>query len=210
MESPQRLFLGSAGLGALPAWLASLPAAPRRAALVPTAANRLPSAPFVRTAADLLVAAGMVVERLDLERAAPYDVERVLGRVQVVVVTGGYAMFLLQHVRGSGFDRLATAAVSGGGLAYAGISAGAALAGPDLRPLRAADDPGTVTSTAGLGLVPFAVLPHRDRGRAARHDRLAADPGRPCPMVSINDDQAVTVTGADWEVRPSGPWAGGP
>ncbi|MFD0687210.1 Type 1 glutamine amidotransferase-like domain-containing protein [Actinomadura fibrosa] len=202
-HGPQRLFLGSAGLGALPAWIASLPTMPSRAALIPTAANPLPSAPYVRAAADLLEAEGMAVDRLDLEHAAPVDVQRVLDRVQVVFVAGGYALFLLQHVRRSGFDRLAAEAVRAGSLAYIGFSAGAALAGPDLSPLHDEDDPGAVTSTAGLGLVPFAVLAHRNWGRAARHDRLAADPDRPCPRVSINDDQAITVTDSHWQIQPS-------
>lgn len=105
---------------------------------------------------------------LDLEGASGDDVRRVLGGAQVVFVTGGYPVFLLEHVRRSGFDRVAVPAVGDGSLAYVGISAGAALAGPDLRPLRGSDDPGTVDSTAGLGLVPFVVLPHRTRERTAR------------------------------------------
>ncbi len=190
-----RLFLGSAGLGALRGWLGALPVAVRRAVLVPTAANPLPSAPFVRAAADLLKAEGLAVDLLDLERAAGDDVRRVLDGVQVVFITGGYPVFLLEHVRRSGFDRVAAPAVASGSLAYVGISAGAALAGPNMRPLQGADDPGTVDSTTGLGLVPFVVLPHRNRGRAARHDRLAGDPAQTWPVISISDDQAVTVTG---------------
>ncbi|MES9536217.1 Type 1 glutamine amidotransferase-like domain-containing protein [Actinomadura sp. NPDC000600] len=188
----------------MPAWLGSLPDVPRRAVLVPTAANPLPSAPFVRAAADLLKAEGLAVDVLDLERAAGDGVRRVLDGAQVVFVTGGYPVFLLEHVRRSGFDRVAAPAVADGSLAYVGISAGAALAGPDLRPLQAADDPGTVDSTAGLGLVPFVVLPHRNRGRAARHDRLAREPGRTGRVLSINDDQAVSVTGDGFEILESG------
>ncbi|WP_160161079.1 Type 1 glutamine amidotransferase-like domain-containing protein [Actinomadura sp. K4S16] len=188
----------------MPAWLGSLPDVPRRAVLVPTAANPLPSAPFVRAAADLLKAEGLAVDVLDLERAAGGDVRRMLDGARVVFVTGGYPVFLLEHVRRSGFDRVAVPAVADGSLAYVGISAGAALAGPDLRPLQAADDPGTVDSTAGLGLVPFVVLPHRNRGRAARHDRLAREPGRTGRVLSINDDQAVSVTGDGFEILESG------
>lgn len=199
-----RLFLGSAGLGALPAWLGSLPVVPRRAVLIPTAANPLPSAPFVGVAAELLGTEGVAVDVLDLERAAGDDLRRALDGAQVVFVTGGYPIFLLEHVRRSGFDRLAATAVADGSLAYAGISAGAALAGPDLRALQAADDPGTVDSTAGLGLVPFVVLPHRNRGRAARHDRLARELGGTWRMISINDDQAVGVAGDAFEILDSG------
>ncbi|MEV0660926.1 Type 1 glutamine amidotransferase-like domain-containing protein [Actinomadura luteofluorescens] len=187
----------------MPGWLGSLPVAARRAVLVPTAANPLPSAPFVRAAAELPGAAGLAVDVFDLEGASGDDVRRVLDGAQVVFVTGGYPVFLLEHVRRSGFDRLAAPAVADGSLAYVGISAGAALAGPDLRPLQGSGDPGTVDSTAGLGMVPFVVLPHRNRGRAARHDRLVGDPARTWPLISINDDQAVSVIDDAFEVLDS-------
>lgn len=197
----RRLFLGSAGLGALPAWLAALPAKPQRAVLVPTAANPLPSAPFVDAAARLLRGEGLLVERLDLEHVD--SAADTVSEAQLVFVTGGYAMFLLQHARRTGFDRVVSRSVREGRLAYAGISAGAALAGPDLRFFQDAEDPGVCASTTGLGLVPFTVLPHRDRGRAERHDRYAARHGGPSRFVSINDDQAVIVEGDTWEIRPS-------
>lgn len=196
----RRLFLGSAGLGALPGWSASLPARPATGVVIPTAANPLASAPFVSHAVDLLNAEGVTVGLLDLEHAESNEVERALGKAQVVFVTGGYAMFLLQHVDRTGFDRIAAPAVHSGRLAYIGISAGAALAGPDLHPFQAPDDPGVVNSTGGLALVPFIVLPHRNRGRAARHDREGADHAGPSRFISINDDQAITVEGTGWNV----------
>ncbi|MCP2339421.1 Type 1 glutamine amidotransferase-like domain-containing protein [Actinomadura rupiterrae] len=198
---PQRLFLGSAGLGALPSWLDGLPGEPRRALLIPTAATPLPSAPYVQVADDLLRAEGLEVERLDLEHASRQDVRQALDRAQVVFVCGGFAMFLLEHAQRSGFAQLAAEAVREGRLAYAGISAGAALAGPDLRTFEDLDDPGRPDGTAGMGLVPFIVLAHRNRGRAERHDRLAADAsGR---FVSINDDQVITVVGDRWSLESS-------
>ncbi|TDD80349.1 Type 1 glutamine amidotransferase-like domain-containing protein [Actinomadura rubrisoli] len=203
IDSRQRLFLGSAGLGALPGWMSALPDVPRRAVLVPTAANPLADAPFVLRAVEVLESAGSRVGVLDLECARATQVERALREAELVFVTGGYAMFLLEHVRRTGFDQIVSDAVRGGSLSYAGISAGAALAGPDLEHLRDADDPGTVASSRGLGLVPFVVLAHRDRGRAARHDRLAAEHGDPSRFVSLSDDQAVAVTGTAWELLSS-------
>ncbi|MEV5573805.1 Type 1 glutamine amidotransferase-like domain-containing protein [Spirillospora sp. NPDC052269] len=195
----QRLFLGSADLDALPGWLESLPEMPRRAVLIPTAANPLPDAPFAKVADELLQRAGLEVELLGLENSSQLDVDRALDQAQLVFVCGGYAMHLLEHVQRSGFDETVKQAVREGCLAYAGISAGAVLAGPDLRTFADPDDPGRPATTSGLGLVPFTVLPHRNRGRAERHDRLATGQGR---FVSINDDQAVTVTGGHWTVEP--------
>jgi hypothetical protein len=51
-----RAFLGSQGLGALPRWMEELPRRPRRAVVVPTAGNPLPSTPWVREVAEHLAA----------------------------------------------------------------------------------------------------------------------------------------------------------
>ncbi|MFG2243904.1 Type 1 glutamine amidotransferase-like domain-containing protein [Spirillospora sp. NPDC048823] len=200
MNEHQHLFLGSAGLGALPGWIRSLPTPPTRATLIPTAANPLRSAPFVEAGARLLHNEGMTVDRLDVEHADPSAVERALRSADLVFVTGGYAIFLLQHVHRTHVDRTVRRAVTSGRTAYVGISAGAALAGPDLRFFRDVEDPGQVASTTGLGLVPFTVLPHRNRGNADRHDRRH---GRQARFISINDDQAVTVHGSSWKIQES-------
>ena len=204
----KKVFLGSAGLSALPSWLSSLTMTARRAVLVPTAANPMPAAPFVDAADSLLRREGLTVERLDLERAETSDIQSALRGAELVFVAGGYPLFLLQHVQRTGFDRIIAPAVREGRLGYAGISAGAALAAPDLGYYREHDaavdpgDPGTPRSTRGLGLVPFLVLAHRNRGRAERHDRQIAQHGGQA-YLSIDDDQAVVVDGHIWKVLAS-------
>jgi dipeptidase E len=193
------LFLGSAGLGALPGWLASSGLTTRRAVLVPTAANRLPAAPWIDTAERLLRGEGLSVDCLDLEKADEAEVGNVMEGVDLVFVAGGHPMFLLQQVRRTGFDRVIVPAVRNGRLRYVGVSAGAALVGPDLGYFRDADEPGVVESTTGLGLVPFVVLAHRNRGRARRHDQQLAQHGTRA-YISINDDQAVVVDNDNWRV----------
>ena len=51
------------------------------------------------------------------------------------------------------------------------------------------------------------MLPHRDRGRAGRHDRLAARYGDPGRFLSLDDDRAVTVHGDTRTVVASPPVA---
>ena len=176
--------------------------APQRAVLVATAANPLPAAPFVDAAVRLLQGDGIAVTHLDLEQAEQAEVEQVLHHAQLVFMTGGYAMFLLQHVQRTGFERIVRPAVRSGRMAYVGISAGAALAGPTLRYFCDTTDPGVVASTAGLGLVPFTVLPHRNRGRSEQHDRQILHSGTN-RYISINDDQAITVRSATWRLLES-------
>ena len=48
-----------------------------------------------------------------------------------------------------------------------------------------------------------ALLAHRNRGRAAHHDRQATQHHDSLLVVSINDDQAITVEGTRWQTLPS-------
>lgn len=57
--------------------------------MIPTASNPIPSAPWVDAAAELLSAAGLRVDWLDLEQAVEDDVRRVLEPADVVFVAGG-------------------------------------------------------------------------------------------------------------------------
>lgn len=197
------LFLGSQGLGALGAWLGGLDRRPRRAVLVPTAGNPLPETPWVDVAEEALIAEGLSVCRFDLEPATPNEVQAAPADVDLVFVTGGYPIFLLQHAQRTGFLDAVKQGVTSGSLAYAGMSAGAALAAPDLERYRGDDDPGRVTDTAGLGLVSFFPLSHANRGRAELYSQIIAEQGYRYDFVTIRDDQAVIVHGNAREIRAS-------
>jgi dipeptidase E len=192
------VFLGSQGLGAFPTWLDELPHRPRRAVLIPTAGNPLPATPWVDVARDVLKDCGLGVEDLDLEGAQPANVHAVLSAVDLVFVTGGQPIFLLEHAQRSGFVQAVRAAE----LPYAGVSAGALLTAPDLTLYDAPDDPGKVESTEGLGLIDFYPLVHTNRGRADRYARLIAD-HPDLDFIPYNDDEALIVTNGVVDRRPS-------
>lgn len=197
------VFLGSQGLGALGGWLDVLERRPRRAVLVPTAGNPMPATPWVDVAEAAMAAEGVTVRRCDLERATAGEVGAALAEADLVFVTGGYPIFLLQHAQRTGFVRAVRRDVGSGRLAYAGMSAGAALAAPDLARYRSDDDPGQVTDTAGLGLVSFYPLSHANRGREELYARIIAEHGHRYDLVPVRDDQAVIVRGDARQILPS-------
>ena len=126
----------------------------------------------------------------------------VLAGVDLVFVTGGYPIFLLEQAQRTGFIDLVREDARQGRLAYAGMSAGASLAGPDLALYRAPDDPGAVTSTAGLALSPFFPLTHANLGRQEWYSSIiAANPES--RFVTITDEQAVVIAGDAWDLRAS-------
>ncbi|MBL7252854.1 Type 1 glutamine amidotransferase-like domain-containing protein [Paractinoplanes lichenicola] len=197
------VFLGSQGLGALSGWLDGLDPRPRRAVLVPTAGNPLPAMPWVDVAEAALADAGLPVRRLDLETATAGEVSEAVAAADLVFVTGGYPIFLLQHAQRSGFAEAVRLGVTSGRVAYAGMSAGAALAVADLAGYHDEDDPGEVTDTTGLGLVSFYPLSHANRGREELYARIIAEEGDRYEFVPVRDDQAVIVRDGVREIRDS-------
>jgi dipeptidase E len=196
---PTHAFLGSASLAAVPSWLAQLPHRPSRAVLVPTAGNRLAATPWVETTITQLEDCGLTVMMLDLETASPAGTAAAVAAADLVWVTGGHPLFLLEHAVATGFLDTVRTRVCDGSLYYGGISAGAALATADLAGYRGPDDPGVVDDTTGLGLISCYPLVHANRGRQQRYAELiASHPDR--EFVTLTDDQALIVTGSSWHL----------
>src|SRR5262249_27082242 len=148
-------------------------------AFVPTAAG--PDAEeqvWVQGDREQLAALGCDVFTLELASAAPEDVDAALAESDGVFLTGGDSYLLLWHTRRSGFADRVIPLVEAGRLIYAGTSAGAVIAGPDLAPLAGEDDPSAfpeLESSEGLGLVGFIILPHDgDPEHVARYDGVIA------------------------------------
>jgi dipeptidase E len=198
----KRLLLASYGVGALRE-LADGDTRGLRLAFVPTAAG--PDAEtkeWIRADRQQLEILGCEVATLDLATVNANEVEEALDRVDGVFLGGGNSYLLLWHARRSGFADLVAARVDDG-LIYAGTSAGAMVAGPDLGPAANLDNRREVPeldSTVALQLVPFTVLPHDDIAEArALHDEIVtAHPT--VRFLRLADGRAVLVRGDEVEV----------
>jgi dipeptidase E len=141
----------------------------------------------------------------------------VLARHRIVWATGGNAFLLRRAMLESGFDGLVNELL-GEGLIYAGWSAGACVAGTSLRPIGLMDVP-DVTAPGygaggpiweGLGLVPFAIIPHHESDHpeapaAARAVEYATAEG--IAHVALRDGDVLVSDGGDPELlraRPPG------
>lgn len=173
-------------------WLRTRVGSNPNVAFVDVAARPLGTPPFVAQCRAALTATGCRVDDLDLHRTTDANVAASLEHVDVVFVTGGYPVYLLEWAQRSGFLQLVGEALSLDRMAYVGVSAGAALTGPSLEPLAASDDPGHVTDYAGLGLVDFVVIPHANRYPTGVFvERQAMFEGR-FDLRPLPDDQAIS------------------
>ncbi len=126
-------------------------------------------------------------------------------------VRGGDTFVLWHALAVSGADVLLTEMLNRDALAYGGYSAGVCVLGPSRRGLDIVDEPDAVTRTYGvaprwdgLGLVPFAVVPHF---RSPRHpetemcERLAKYyEANGIEHHRLRDGQAIVVDGTKTEI----------
>ena len=194
-----RLFLCSAGLGALPDFLS----AAGDVLYVPTAAKPMPDEGSAEENRQILERFGHRIVELDLDGA---DDLSALDDVDAVFVEGGSPFFLLQAMRESGFDRAVTEAARGG-LPYIGMSAGAVVAGPDLEPLSTTSNTALgprLVSTEGLGLVESVVFPHfNSPERAEQFVEVRKQFGDRFDLLPLADDQALIVDDEGTRIVPS-------
>lgn len=99
----------------------------------------------------------------------PTDLGAMLGQYSVIWALGGNSFLLRRAMRDSGFDMIIGELLERG-IIYGGWSAGACVAGDRMDAVAIMDEPdatapGYVTTDplrAGMGLVPFTVIPHYD------------------------------------------------
>jgi len=176
-----RLFLSSDKFGNRMDLLTALAGQGARVAVIANALDLIPQpnretyARLVHDPAAELDAAGLRASALDLRDyfGTPEKLERVLGALDMVWVTGGNAFLLRRAMRQSGFDRVAAPLIHAGKLVYGGWSAGAVVACPNLKGIELMDDPNQIAPGYdpvpifdGLDLIPFHLVPHYDCGHA--------------------------------------------
>ncbi|EON33229.1 peptidase E [Gordonia terrae C-6] len=200
------LLLLSRWLTPVPGFLTPLTGPGCRIGYLPTASSIYPDHAWLDLERDTLRQQGYEVTELDPETSGTTAFARRLGEVDAVFVAGGNTFHLLGALRTAGADRVLVDAVRAG-LPYIGVSAGAAVVGPDIAPLALLDDPAEtapLTSTEGLGLVGVTVIPHAEgtvggRGPVEATRRRFGAGHR---LQFLRDDEAIVVTGETLRVIP--------
>lgn len=176
------LYLSSFGLGDHTDVLLDMAGgAGARMAIITNALDAIPieaQIAYFRLRPDPLIAyaeAGFDPAPIDLRRffGRADDLATVLRRHRVIFALGGNSFLLRRAMRDSGFDAIIGDLLDEG-IVYGGYSAGACVMGNDMRAIAMMDTPkerapGYATDdpiTHGLGLVPFAIIPHVDSDHA--------------------------------------------
>ena len=192
----KRLFLASCGLTYIKQFVGSV-ARKNRLLFIPTAANSDSDPWWIDKDRDILSKMGFQITEVDIAYADKPTQEQALAQADIVYIAGGNTFYLLQQLRDSGFGRLLIDFVNAGGL-YAGVSAGALVAGTDIRPVETMDEPDKapgLASTEALGFVSIVPIPHSNDKRV---NALTSKYGKNYQLVYMTDDQAIVVEGDSW------------
>ena len=117
---------------------------------------------WMRADRKALVDMGFDVFDYTLTNKTKDDVKKDLGKADVLFFSGGNTFYLLQKVQESNSAEVIREFVKSGKI-YIGSSAGSLIAGPDIYPVRFADDikmAPKLKDYKGFRLVDFMVLPH--------------------------------------------------
>lgn len=189
----KRLFLASSGLayikefvGADPSTLSML--------FIPTAGNLDQDTWWISKDREVLAKMGFKIQELDIATASEDELKASFINTDIVYIAGGNCFYLLQQLQETGYGDMLVGYIENGGL-YAGASAGAVVAGVDIKPVAALDEPEKVPnlhSTQGLALVDIVPVPHYDfQSRKSKADDIKAEYGKEFEIVLFTDDQAI-------------------
>lgn len=183
----------------------------RRVGVISNAVDFIPDdarAEYARKVFDpLAVFEGLGADAADLDLRSYFGreaaLDRALARLDGVWVTGGNAFLLITAMRRSGFDHAIRRRLARDAIAYGGWSAGAVVAGPDLRGIGLMDTPDVAAegyradgNGEALGLVDFRIVPHfgsdhPEAAAAARVQAFLAAEG--LAHRTLGDDEALVV-----------------
>lgn len=217
------LYLSSYGLGDHAELLLEMAGGPgARMAIITNALDAIPfeaQNAYFRLKPDPLIAyeaAGFDPALIDLRRffGRTADLAHVLRRYRLIFAVGGNSFLLRRAMRDSGFDAI-IGDLLGEGIVYGGFSAGACVMGDDMRAIAIMDAPderapGYLTDDpiqTGLGLVPFAIIPHVDSDHAEAElavGSLAFAQANGIAHVPLRDGEVIVRRGDAIETLPRG------
>lgn len=207
-----RLYLSSFRVGDDSTPFIRLAGESARCAVIANALDAIPAgdrAAGVRKELNALAGLGFEPSEVDLRELSEADAVRgALAGYDALWVRGGNVFVLRRALAASGADAVVPAMLADDALVYAGYSAGPCVLAPSLRGLEACDDPADVGRAYradarfdGLGVLPYAIVPHLDTPGhpesvvlaevAARYDADGT------PYRGLRDGEALVVDGPE-------------
>lgn len=206
MSKLKKVFLTSVACNILDKFAKTFNCNPKEltVAFIPTAADVYENKFFVDDDRNKLLKLGFKVIEINIAGQTKKDLEKQLSNVDVIFVSGGNTFYLLEKAIESGFDKIVKKLVNKG-VYYIGSSAGSALAGVTIEPIKFLDEPKKAKNLKtynGLKLIDAVILPHYGNVKyQTQMDKIISKyPALKDKMVTLNDYQALVCNNDNWKI----------
>jgi dipeptidase E len=172
--------------------LLKIPKEKLRIGYVITACKGVDSQEYLEKHRAMMRQQGLAFEELDIEGKTREELVSFVRDKNVIHIEGGNTFYLLKAVKAAKFDKIIKEALDRGAV-YAGTSAGAYIACPDISvaaQMSSKDNFG-LKDFAALDLVPFLVVAHYTDEEAEEVKRFAKK--SPYPVRILRDGQGILV-----------------
>ena len=170
----------------------------KRVTFIPTASVVEKVVFYVKSGRKALEKMGLIIDELEISKAAPEEIAEKLTKNDYVYISGGNTFFLLQELKRTGTDKIIADQVNGGKL-YIGESAGAMVASPDIEYAGAMDSVKKAPKLKGfdaLALTDFYTVPHHTNAPFKKAvEKIIAQYGNSLTLYPISNKKAVLVSG---------------
>lgn len=185
--------------------LVGKPLAKISVALIPNAQDYYSERPWNIKVGELVTymqGLGLHTDVVDLRKyAQPDELKAKLAPYNLIWAAGGNTYMLRYEMHRSGFEAI-IGELLGQGTVYGGDSAGALVAGTSIAGVELADEPEFAEELIndGLGLVPFAILPHVDNPEFVQVMPVFRDMHKNTEIIELKDSQAVVFRDNDYQI----------
>ena len=171
---------------------------------IPTASIPESYKAYVGAGRKVLEKLGLVVDELEISKAAAEEIAAKLKQNDYIYVTGGNTFFLLQELKRTATDKIIVEQINAGKL-YIGESAGSMIVSPNIEYAKGLDDckkaPNLETFSA-LNIVDFYPLPHYTNFPFKKAvEKTIAKYESNLTLYPISNSQAILVNGTDMKVE---------
>lgn len=146
---------------------------------------------------------GLELNLFDITGKSEAEVRSALSTATVIVVTGGDTYHLLKQMRACNFEKILRERLAAGAV-YMASSAGTVVCCPDIDFIAPMDNPekAGLTNFKGMGLVPFAVVPHLNHPHmaGAAHIIMQKSVREGTMMLGLKDEQFLVVNENTYQV----------
>jgi len=183
-----------------------------KVAYITTAGNLHPAdqRDWIDDGRKILQARGWQVRDIDIANKTRVEVEREIGKPDVIFVQGGQCIYMLEQAQKCHFDEIVRSLLDQGTI-YIGESTGSIITGRNIEPYRflAKDrrpNPPILANYRGMGLVNFLIRPHwNSPSKKEKYLTMFAENMDKIynidqPMIFLNDNQLVRVKGDNFQI----------